>query len=40
MKAVMLREYGGPEKLRFEDNFPKPQIGSGASSCPGMKDLR
>jgi NADPH:quinone reductase-like Zn-dependent oxidoreductase len=27
MKAVVLHEYGGPEKLRFEDNFPEPQIG-------------
>jgi hypothetical protein len=26
MRAVMLHEYGGPEKLRFEDNVPKPQI--------------
>ena len=29
MKAVVLREYGGPEKLRFEDNVPEPQIGGG-----------
>src|ERR1700741_3060053 len=26
MKAVMLHEYGGPEKLRLEDNVPDPQI--------------
>jgi NADPH:quinone reductase-like Zn-dependent oxidoreductase len=26
MKAVMLHEYGGPEKLKFEDNVPEPQI--------------
>jgi NADPH:quinone reductase-like Zn-dependent oxidoreductase len=26
MKAVVLHEYGGPEKLRFEDNAPDPQI--------------
>jgi NADPH:quinone reductase-like Zn-dependent oxidoreductase len=26
MKAVVLREYGGPEVLRFEDNFPDPQV--------------
>src|ERR1700685_4402019 len=26
MKAVVLHEYGGPEKLRFEDNSPEPQI--------------
>ena len=26
MKAVVLREYGGPEKLKFEENFPDPQI--------------
>ena len=25
MKAVVLHEYGGPEKLKFEDNFPDPQ---------------
>src|ERR1700684_3491171 len=27
MKAVVLHEYGGPEKLKLEDNFPDPQIG-------------
>jgi NADPH:quinone reductase-like Zn-dependent oxidoreductase len=27
MKAVVLHEYGGPEKLKFEDNVPEPQIG-------------
>jgi NADPH:quinone reductase-like Zn-dependent oxidoreductase len=26
MKAVVLHEYGGPEKLKFEENFPDPQI--------------
>jgi NADPH:quinone reductase-like Zn-dependent oxidoreductase len=26
MKAVVLHEYGGPEKLRFEDNVPEPQM--------------
>ncbi len=26
MKAVVLHEYGGPEKLKFEDNFPDPQV--------------
>src|ERR1700728_4866936 len=26
MKAVVLHEYGGPEKLRFEDNVPEPQL--------------
>jgi hypothetical protein len=25
-KAVVLHEYGGPEKLRFEENVPEPQI--------------
>ena len=30
MKAVVLREYGGPEKLKFEDNFPDPQVGGDA----------
>jgi hypothetical protein len=29
MKAVVLDEYGGPEKLRFEDNVPEPQISGG-----------
>jgi NADPH:quinone reductase-like Zn-dependent oxidoreductase len=29
MKAVMLHEYGGPEKLKFEDNVREPQIGGG-----------
>jgi NADPH:quinone reductase-like Zn-dependent oxidoreductase len=27
MKAVVLHEYGGPEKLKFEDNVSEPQIG-------------
>jgi NADPH:quinone reductase-like Zn-dependent oxidoreductase len=27
VKAVVLHGYGGPEKLRFEDNVPEPQIG-------------
>jgi NADPH:quinone reductase-like Zn-dependent oxidoreductase len=26
MKAVVLHEYGGPEKLRFEEGVPDPQI--------------
>jgi NADPH:quinone reductase-like Zn-dependent oxidoreductase len=26
MKAVVLHEYGGPEKLKFEGNVPDPQI--------------
>jgi NADPH:quinone reductase-like Zn-dependent oxidoreductase len=26
MKAVVLHEYGGPEKLTFEDNVPDPQV--------------
>jgi NADPH:quinone reductase-like Zn-dependent oxidoreductase len=26
MKAVVLHEYGGPEKLKFEDGVPEPQI--------------
>jgi NADPH:quinone reductase-like Zn-dependent oxidoreductase len=26
MKAVVLREYGGPEKLKFEENVSEPQI--------------
>jgi NADPH:quinone reductase-like Zn-dependent oxidoreductase len=30
MRAVVLREYGGPEKLKFEDNVPEPQISGGA----------
>src|SRR5450631_4531792 len=29
MKAVVLYEYGGPEKLRFENNVPEPQISGG-----------
>ncbi len=29
MKAVVLHEYGGPDKLRFEDNVPEPQISGG-----------
>jgi hypothetical protein len=26
MRAVVLYEYGGPEKLKFEDNVSEPQI--------------
>jgi NADPH:quinone reductase-like Zn-dependent oxidoreductase len=26
MRAEVLHEYGGPEKLKFEDNVPEPQI--------------
>ena len=33
MRAVVLREYGGPDKLKFEDNVPEPQI----SGCTGMR---
>ena len=29
MKAVVLHEYGGPEKLKFEDTVPEPQISGG-----------
>ncbi len=29
MRAVVLHEYCGPEKLRFEDNIPEPQISGG-----------
>src|ERR1700723_1965400 len=29
MRAVLLHEYGGPEKLKFEDNVPDPQISGG-----------
>jgi NADPH:quinone reductase-like Zn-dependent oxidoreductase len=30
MKAVVLHEYGGPEKLKFENNVPEPQISGDA----------
>jgi hypothetical protein len=26
MRAVVIHEYGGPEKLKFEDSVPEPQI--------------
>ncbi len=29
MRAVVLHEYGGPEKLKFEDSVPEPQISGG-----------
>lgn len=29
MKAVVLHEYGGPEKLKFEENVPEPQMRGG-----------
>src|SRR6202167_6231611 len=32
MRAVVLHEYGGPEKLKFEENAPDPQISGG----PGL----
>ena len=29
MRAVLLHEYGGPEKLKFENDVPEPQISGG-----------
>src|SRR5579864_3341218 len=29
MRAVVLHEYGGPEKLKFEVNVPEPQVSGG-----------
>jgi hypothetical protein len=29
MRAVVLHEYGGPEKLQFEDNVPEPHVSGG-----------
>ncbi|KPG01970.1 zinc-binding dehydrogenase [Rhodopseudomonas sp. AAP120] len=29
MRAVVLREHGGPEKLIYEDDYPTPKIGDG-----------
>jgi NADPH:quinone reductase-like Zn-dependent oxidoreductase len=29
MKAVVLHEYGGPDKLKYEDNVPEPQVSGG-----------
>jgi NADPH:quinone reductase-like Zn-dependent oxidoreductase len=29
MRAVVLHEYGGPEKMKFADNVPEPQISGG-----------
>src|ERR1700684_3286093 len=29
MRAVVLHEYGGPEKLKFEDNVREPQVSGG-----------
>ena len=29
MKAVVLHEYGGPDKLKFENDVPEPQISGG-----------
>src|SRR5882724_6655204 len=29
MKAMVLHEYGGPEKLKFEDNVPEPPMSGG-----------
>src|ERR1700756_1117546 len=28
MKAVVLQEYGGPDKLKFEDGVPEPRLGA------------
>jgi hypothetical protein len=33
MRAVVLHEYGGPEKLKFEDNVPEPQISRAESTA-------
>ena len=30
MRAVVLHEYGGPEKLKFEDNVSEPQASGNA----------
>jgi NADPH:quinone reductase-like Zn-dependent oxidoreductase len=35
MRAVVLHEYGGPEKLKFEDNVSEPQI-SGSTVLIGV----
>src|SRR5258707_13685934 len=29
MKAMVLHEYGGPEKVKFEDNVPEPPMRGG-----------
>jgi hypothetical protein len=34
MQALVLHEYGGPEKLRFEDNVPEPQVGGRTCQRP------
>jgi NADPH:quinone reductase-like Zn-dependent oxidoreductase len=43
MRAVVLHEYGGPEKLRFEDNVPEPQISAGtvliATAAAGVNPI-
>ena len=36
MRAVVLHESGGPEKLKFEDNVPEPQI-SGSTVDRGRR---
>lgn len=30
MKALVLREHGGMDRMRIETDFPDPEIGSGA----------
>jgi NADPH:quinone reductase-like Zn-dependent oxidoreductase len=37
MKAVVLHEYGGPEKLKFEDSVPEPQIGGSTVVIAGAR---
>ncbi len=43
MRAVVLHEYGGPEKLKFEDNVPEPQINGGtvliAAAAAGVNPI-
>src|ERR1022692_1213325 len=43
MRAVVLHEYGGPEKLKFEDNVPEPQISGGtvliAAACASVNPI-
>jgi hypothetical protein len=38
MNAVVLHEYGGPEKLKFEDNVPEPQISGSTVLIPDVGD--
>ena len=37
MKAVVLYEHGGPDKLRYKEHFPDPDVALERSSCASRR---